>query len=565
MSESERPSHLSDSPDSSDVPAPSRRRPLFGGKNKTIWIIALVAVVCIGVGYGMSQLITSPAQAAANAEAPAAQNITAPVEMRTLSNEVVLRGDVTYDDPAPIKIQTGEVKGPAVVTGHLPAVGDVVEQGGVLLEIVGRPVIALPGNIAVYRTLRIGTQGPDVLQLKQALQGLGIDPGNVASDVFDAATAAAVTKLYANAGYPAPSASDEEKATSASAQSAVAAAERNLAAAKTALGKAGGGPGTVETLTADAAVNQAQRTLDSLATAYSGQAVTDAQNAYNAAVASGNDAAIASAASELDAAKAAHASAQTEYPAAQDALAIAKAQRAQLGSDVTTTAEQQAVTAAQDELRTASEARDKAAEALQPYLPASEVVYVKSLPRRVDSVSATMGVETTGSDVMTLSGATLQVSASVSKADAALLKAGDVATLSGSGIKDVTATVTSIEAQKAGAGDGSSDKSGDNKTSGDRFTVTFALSDLTDEQRTAITGTNVKLTIPIASTGGDVKAVPIAGLSMGPSGNSRVEVQRTDGSTELIDVETGLSASGFAEIKSSTATIEAGDLIVVGK
>src|SRR5699024_7989052 len=153
----------------------------------TIVAMAVVAVVCLGAGLLLSRLIVSPGKAAADAAPPTAGPITVPVENRVIANELVIRGDVGYDDPVALRIETGDLGGPAVVTGQVPQVGSEIGPASVVLEIVGRPVIVLPGELPTYRSLRAGVSGPDVLQLKAALGALGIGAGDPASDAYDAA------------------------------------------------------------------------------------------------------------------------------------------------------------------------------------------------------------------------------------------------------------------------------------------------------------------------------------------------------------------------------------------
>ncbi|WP_448061858.1 hypothetical protein [Cellulomonas hominis] len=68
----------------------------------------------------------------------------------------------------------------------------------------------------------------------------------------------------------------------------------------------------------------------------------------------------------------------------------------------------------------------------------------------------------------------------------------------------------------------------------------------------------------MSSTGGEVLAVPLAVLTAGSGGESRIELAAADGTTELVDVTTGLAAGGFVEISSTQRTLAAGDLVVVG-
>src|SRR5665648_880471 len=86
------------------------------GSTRTIWIMAVTAVVSLAAGLGLSHFIVSPSEAAANAAPPPAGPITVPVEQRTLANDVVMRGDAIYEDPAQGTIETGDIGG---LDGHL--------------------------------------------------------------------------------------------------------------------------------------------------------------------------------------------------------------------------------------------------------------------------------------------------------------------------------------------------------------------------------------------------------------------------------------------------------------
>jgi hypothetical protein len=76
----------------------------------------------------------------------------------------------------------------------------------------------------------------------------------------------------------------------------------------------------------------------------------------------------------------------------------------------------------------------------------------------------------------------------------------------------------------------------------------------------------VRVSIPVSSTGGAVLAVPLAALTAGPGGESRVEVMGDDDSTALVEVETGLAAGGYVEVTGAGgATLSEGDLVVIGQ
>jgi hypothetical protein len=69
----------------------------------------------------------------------------------------------------------------------------------------------------------------------------------------------------------------------------------------------------------------------------------------------------------------------------------------------------------------------------------------------------------------------------------------------------------------------------------------------------------------VKSTNGKVLAVPLAALSAGSDGSSRVEVLR-DGKVELVPVTVGLSADGYAQVTASgDAELGEDDQVVVGR
>jgi hypothetical protein len=513
-----------------DATEPTAARPSWRTGNRTLLVLAGVAVVSLIAGLGLSRLIVNPAEAAARTAAPEAGPITVPVENRELSNDVTLRGDVVFDDAVDLRVETAELGERAVITGQVPEVGATLDAGSVALEIAGRPVLVLPGTLPTYRTLRIGVSGPDVLQLKAALGALGIGAGDATSDRYDQATADAVAELYRRSGYPVPSATDEEKQTVTDAERAVRSAQAEVTAAEGALASARNGSTTAaQVAAADAAVRSAER------------AVTVAQ-------------------AELDACASAgctpgeQAQKQKDVDDARDAVAVAQAERAGLGATPDTSMESASLQAARDNLSDARTALSEAQQATVVTLPASEIVYLETLPRRVDAVNAKRGGTVEGA-VMSVSGATLQVVGTAAAADAALLEVGSVGSIDVDGTP-VAVTVTAIE-------DATSSGSGDDKSTAGRKTVTMQPADLTAEQTAALQGSNVRVSLPVSSTGGAVLAVPLAALTAGPGGESRVEVLAEDGTTTLVEVETGLAAGGYAEVTGDG--LAEGDLVVVGE
>lgn len=498
---------------------------------RTIAVLAVTAVVSLGAGLGLGRLVQSPAEAAAAAAPPEAGLITVPVELRSLTNDVVLRGDVLYEDPVQVTLETGDLGGPAVATGQVPEPGATIEAGDVLLEVTGRPVVALGGQLPVYRTLRAGVSGPDVVQLKEALAALGIDAGDVTSPVYDARAAAGVEALYARIGYPAPTAGEEVSGAVDAARQAVRSAQDQLTQARADLGRAQSGGPQSERVRLDAEVRSAQHRLDTARAACA--APTDEQPCDQGAV--------------VD---------------AEGALAVAVAARTEGQAAPDTSAERAAVQAAE---RAVGEAQEDLADALTDAmtpLPAGEVVYLDALPRRVDGVEVRRGSTVGGGPVMSVSGATLQVVGSVTAADAALLAVDAPATIQLPDGAVVDATVAQIGGEDPAAGGEDDGAAGAQERS--RTRVVVVPVELTEEQRLAIQGMNVRITVPVGSTAGDVLAVPIAALDTGAAGEARVEVVAEDGSSEVVTVRTGLAAAGYVEVSALDGRLEQGDRVSVG-
>ncbi|MFI5710220.1 peptidoglycan-binding protein [Kribbella sp. NPDC051620] len=211
-----------------------------------------------------------------------------------------------------------------------------------------------------------------------------------------------------------------------------------------------------------------------------------------------------------------------------------------------TTVQQGAVDDAEENLADAVEAKNEAEFKAGTPVPVSEIVYVKSLPRRVDEVKVERGGTVNGV-VMSASGASLVVSVKVDAETKERLKAGMPASFDIGDGTIIKATIVRITG------------------SGDEYSVVISPKSLTAAQLNRLRDANVKVTIPLKSTNGKVLTVPLAALSAGSDGSSRVEVLR-DGKVELVPVKVGLSADGFAQVSATgDAKLAEGDQVVVGK
>ncbi|KWT63807.1 hypothetical protein ADL21_00090 [Streptomyces albus subsp. albus] len=180
----------------------ARRRRVLGG--------LLVGTIGLAAGgLGATMFIKSPAQAAAEKAAPPQDVLTAPVEHRVLSDTLVTRGSVTAAQTVTVSPGGPSDKSIArsVVTKVRTKKGASLSFGQVLLEVSGRPLIALRGDLPSYRDLQRGSQGDDVAQLQKALTELGYGIGADRRGTFGAGTEQAVTALYQSRGYAPLSAS----------------------------------------------------------------------------------------------------------------------------------------------------------------------------------------------------------------------------------------------------------------------------------------------------------------------------------------------------------------------
>jgi len=601
---------------------------------RPVALFAVVAVVSLGLGLILAQFVQSPSLTTTRATGGDARPITAAVEKKSLRNEITVRADASYADAVDITAGTSASGSLPIVTGTLPVVGDHIDALSVVAEVSGRPIIVLPGALPAYRTLSFGLRGDDVLQLKAALSAANIDSGDENSDLFDAATAQAVSALYGEVGYlPALSeANSEDLVRSAqdaadSAAAGLASARRALTAAKHALTSQGRLEQANLVKSAQRAESSAQRML---ATAHAAslaataaipaateantatqqrsntaqQGVSLAQNAVTAAqraVDNATPANVPAANSALEAARDtlaarqataavaatdavatqsalnsavfdqtatqnAEADAADAVATAHDATALALAAEAAALASPNTDEEEAAVTAGTRQFSSAQAALQSAQEAALPILPVGEVAFLSQLPRRVDSVTAVLGAAAAG-PLVSLSGADLGLVASVSKADAALLAVGDAATFSpADGGTPVEATVAAIDAAALPAStDGDDSGSGAEQPTTDRMAVSLVPVGLTDDQVRSLDGSNVRVSIPVGDSAENVLAVPIAAVSMGPGGASRVETIAPDGQSSMVEVTTGLVAGGDVEVTPVTGSLHVGDNVVVGR
>lgn len=136
--------------------------------------LLLAGKVALGLAAGVvARGFVSPAQVAARAKPPPPSLITARVRFGVLPVLVTLRANVTNGHPVEIS-PPGDLNGSLpVVTSANVAVGQHVRDGRLVITVAERPVFVFSGTIPAFRTMSLGTLGPDVAQLQAGLESAG--------------------------------------------------------------------------------------------------------------------------------------------------------------------------------------------------------------------------------------------------------------------------------------------------------------------------------------------------------------------------------------------------------
>ena len=574
----------------------SRRIKMLAG------VLAAVAAAA-SLAWVVGSRIESPADAAARTAAPAPSPILVPIEKRVLGSSVVTRGTVRFGLPEPISIAPSTLKPAAGLIATLPLRGVQVPEGGALLTASGRPVFVLRGNLPAYRDLVPGIRGDDVRQLKEALTRLGYDPGTV-DGYYSQQTAAAVARWYRAKGWEpfGPTreqlalirtlehdAGDANKVAQAAATAAAAAAPAVDAAraaaehsARTSAAEVAARMAELHSLEAGrdtdlslALRNERAKADHANAAAESDLAAQIADEAFISLDPRQPETARMAAKAKLELARATAHKTRLEGLAAVQAAERAAAQvggKIELAKSAVTSAQlaersvrlegEKQVRAATDaqklaeyDARLAGErARQLAADLnlaqdkLGVQLPVDELVFLRTLPVRVEEVKAIVGAPATG-PVLSVTDNLLSIDSSLTLDSAPLVKPGMKVAIDEQalGVK-ATGTVQTVAGTPGTRGV-------------DGFHIYFEVR--VDPTPVKLDGFSVRLTIPIKSTDGAVTAVPMSALSLAADGSSRVQVHE-EGELKYVTVKPGLSADGFVEVTPINGKLEVGQLVVVG-
>jgi hypothetical protein len=200
-----------------------------------------------------------------------------------------------------------------------------------------------------------------------------------------------------------------------------------------------------------------------------------------------------------------------------------------------------------------------------PMLPASEVVYLKHFPARVDEVAATVGSQVTGS-VMTLSAGRLVVTGLLSREERSLVRSGQrveiLSELDGTTARATVRSVSETVTRPETDGQAQDEHSAQAEKAGEGFAVTVAPDTALPS---SLAGQDVRLTIQTAATSGKVLVVPVTAISAGADGVTAVTVEEPGDRRRRVPVSTGASGDGYVEVRPAPgARLAAGEKVITG-
>ncbi|MCP4962797.1 MAG: peptidoglycan-binding protein [Actinomycetia bacterium] len=564
-------------------------------QRRLLAVVVAIAVLSAAAGWFAGRSLKSSDEAQADVAAPDASLITVPVEATTLSSSVVTRGDVRYEGSVSIEVGSGFAT--SVVTKAPPERGAIVDEGEMFVEVTGRPLFVLQGELPMFRDLVPGVEGDDVRQFEVSLDRLGYDVGGI-DGVYDEALEDAVSAFYTDSGYRAPGPSLEEQEQLTQAQEAVTQARNQVRSIQQSLNEASRPIAESTRLSLDQQLTFAQRAVDDLK-ADRDAAVVAATGIRDASVTARDEAKIASETAEArvaqaeagthpdtgvaptpdelteldDTAAAAVAvlvAAEETVVATQEALDVTPGQfergiedaetnlAIQIASrrEALTPASTASLSASLEDANRSVVSAEERLKALQDEIgidvPQAEIVFLPTLPRRVEQSLAERGDVVNGA-VGRVSGVDLILDSSLGAGDRPLVSVGD----------RVVADDDDLGITLEGEVSFLADEQGTNGQGSNRFYMRIRLDSVDDDSDLT---SNLRVTIPFDTTGGDVLAVPLAALSLRADGATLLQVERSPDEVEVIEVVTGLRARGsdLVEVRPVSAELAEGDRVVVG-
>ncbi|WP_037607390.1 peptidoglycan-binding protein [Streptacidiphilus rugosus] len=201
-------------------------------------------------------------------------------------------------------------------------------------------------------------------------------------------------------------------------------------------------------------------------------------------------------------------------------------------------------------------------------VPASEVVFVPTLPARVAGVPVAVG-DTVKGPVITLARGGMTLTGMLDPSVGGLVKAGmRVSVLSETTGQQAAGTVDSVGSLTTSSGTASgADAAAPGGTAPTDAGPAYLPLIVRPDQPwpNSFAGQDVRITITAAATSGPVLAVPEAAISAGADTRTTVTVQDGGGALRTVTVSTGVSADGMVEVTPTAGVLATGDRVVVGQ
>lgn len=207
------------------------------------------------------------------------------------------------------------------------------------------------------------------------------------------------------------------------------------------------------------------------------------------------------------------------------------------------------VTRAQQDLADAEQAEVDVEKRTGAMVPLSEYAFLPSFPARIVTTKAVLG-KAVDTPLMTLSSGALQVQGLVNPGQVGFVKAGQPVQ-----IASETLGVTA-EGRVTSVGDFQQDKT---TGVGGHPVLVVPTHDLDPR----LGGTNVRLTIATASSNSEVLAVPVSALFASVDGMTNLIKRLPNGREEKVQVSLGVNGNGLVAVTSVSGSLTPGDRVVI--
>lgn len=174
--------------------------PLFKRPAVALSAMAATLVIAIAATWAIAWNVQSPAQREASQKAPEAAPITVAITRGDLRDTRTVGASLRASSSHTVHLPVPDDR--AVVSREGTPAGQQLIPGGALTWINDRPIIALSGDVPLWRDLRPGDRGSDVTALQKGLQRAGYTLR--ADGAFGPATTRALEALYRRHGVTAP-------------------------------------------------------------------------------------------------------------------------------------------------------------------------------------------------------------------------------------------------------------------------------------------------------------------------------------------------------------------------